>query len=358
MENNFLEIENVTFAASSKNKVNNVSFNIENEGDIVCLLGPSGIGKTTILRTIAGLQKLSKGKIILKGKTISSEEIHVEPEERNVALSFQDNSLFPNYKVIDNINFGKKRKNGNSSSVEAEEIIKILHIEAILDKFPHQISAGEAQRVSLARSLVSKPDLLLLDEPFSNIDQSLKEEIQISVKKLLKRINLTTIIVTHDSYEAFSMADKCGIILNQELKQYDVPYNVHHEPNSLEVANFLNKGVFVNVKVIDSECAIHSLMHKELGEIKGKLLNKFPSGSNVKLLLQPEDLIHDDESKLKLEVVDRKFRGTNFIYTLATKSGEHLPVFVHSHHIHQHEKSEKFGLKSPIFIDHLVCFKS
>ena len=206
--------------------------------------------------------------------------------------------------------------------------------------------------------MVSKPDLLLLDEPFSNIDQSLKEEIQISVKKLLKRINLTTIIVTHDSYEAFSMADKCGIILDQELKQYDVPYNVHHEPNSLEVANFLNKGVFVNVKVIDSECAIHSLMHKELGEIKGKLLNKFPSGSNVKLLLQPEDLIHDDESKLKLEVVDRKFRGTNFIYTLATKSGEHLPVFVHSHHIHQHEKSEKFGLKSPIFIDHLVCFKS
>ena len=358
MSEKFLEIQNGNFTASEKNKVNNVNLIIKEQGEIISLLGPSGIGKTTILRTIAGLQKLSKGKIILKGKTISSEEIHVEPEERNVALSFQDNSLFPNYKVIDNINFGKKRKNGNSASVEAEEIIKILHIEAILDKFPHQISAGEAQRVSLARSLVSKPDLLLLDEPFSNIDQSLKEEIQISVKKLLKRINLTTIIVTHDSYEAFSMADKCGIILNQELKQYDVPYNVHHEPNSLEVANFLNKGVFVNVKVIDSECAIHSLMHKELGEIKGKLLNKFPSGSNVKLLLQPEDLIHDDESKLKLEEVDRKFRGTNFIYTLATKSGEHLPVFVHSHHIHQHEKSEKFGLKSPIFIDHLVCFKS
>ena len=154
------------------------------------------------------------------------------------------------------------------------------------------------------------------------------------------------------------MADKCGIILDQELKQYDVPYNVHHEPNSLEVAKFLNKGVFVNVKVVDSECAVHCLKHKELGEIKGKLLNKFPTGSNVKLLLQPEDLIHDDGSELKLEVIDRKFRGTNFIYTLATKSGEYLPVFVHSHHIHQHEESEKFGLKTPIFIDHLVCFKS
>ena len=356
MLKSFLEIQNAYFTASEKNKVNNVNLIVQNEGEIISLLGPSGIGKTTILRTLAGLQKLSSGKIYLKGKLISSDEIHIEPEKRNIALSFQDNSLFPNYKVIDNINFGMKRANGNSSLVNSDEIIKLLHIESILEKFPHQISAGEAQRVSLARSIMSKPDLLLLDEPFSNIDQSLKDEIQVSVKKLLKRINLTTIIVTHDSYEAFSMADKCGIILNQKLKQYDIPYNVHHEPNSLEVANFLNKGVFIDVKVIDSECAIHRLEHVELGEIRGKLSNNFPSGSKVKLLLQPEDLIHDDQSKLKLEVVDRKFRGTNFVYTLKTNNGEHLPVFVHSHHIHQHEKSEKFGVQSPIYIDHLVCF--
>ena len=356
MSKQFFEIKNGNFVASEKNKVNNVNLKIENQGEIVSLLGPSGVGKTTILRTIAGLQKLNSGEIFLKNKLISSDKTHIEPEKRNVALSFQDNSLFPNYKVIDNINFGKKRANGSGSIIDVNEIIKLLHIEPILEKFPHQISAGEAQRVSLARSLMSKPDLLLLDEPFSNIDQSLKDEIQVSVKKLLKRINLTTIIVTHDSYEAFSMADKCGIILNQELKQYDVPYNVHHEPNSIEIANFLNKGVFIDVKVVDSECAVHRLNHEVLGEIRGKLSNNFPSGAKVKLLLQPEDLIHDDQSKLKLEVVDRKFRGTNFIYTLKTKNGEHLPVFVHSHHIHQHEKSEKFGIKSPIYIDHLVCF--
>ena len=356
MSNYFLEIQKGNFVASEKNKVNNFNLKIENQGEIISLLGPSGIGKTTILRTLAGLQKLSSGKIFLKGKLISSNDIHIEPEKRNIALSFQDNSLFPNYSVIENINFGKKRANGNGSPVDTREIISILHIEPILEKYPHQISAGEAQRVSLARSLMSKPDLLLLDEPFSNIDQSLKEEIQVSVKKLLKRIKLTTIIVTHDSYEAFSMADKCGIILDQELKQFDIPYNVHHEPNSINVANFLNKGVFIDVKVVDSECAVHRLQHEELGEIRGKLSNNFPSGSKVKLLLQPEDLIHDDQSKLKLEVVDRKFRGTNFIYTLKTKKGEHLPVFVHSHHIHQHEKSEQFGVKSPIYIDHLVCF--
>ena len=352
----YFEIKNGNFTASEKNKVNNVNLKIEKQGEIVSLLGPSGVGKTTILRTIAGLQKLNTGEIFLKNKLISSNDIHLEPEERNIALSFQDNSLFPNYKVINNINFGKKRSNGNGFDYNTEDIIKLLHIEPILNKYPHQISAGEAQRVSLARSLMSKPDLLLLDEPFSNIDQNLKEEIQVSVKNLLKKINLTTIIVTHDSYEAFSIADKCGIILNQELKQYDVPYNVHHEPNSVEVAKFLNKGVFINVKVIDSECAVHRLQHDELGEIRGKLSNNFPSGSKVKLLLQPEDLIHDDQSKLKLEVIDRKFRGTNFIYTLKTKNGEMLPVFVHSHHIHQHEKSEKFGVQSPIYIDHLVCF--
>ena len=358
MTNNFFEIKNGNFTASEKNKVNNVNLVIEKQGEIISLLGPSGIGKTTILRTIAGLQKLSEGRIKLRDKILASDEIHIEPEKRNVALSFQDNSLFPNYKVIDNIKFGEKRTNGHGSSVDVKEIIELLRIEPILKKYPHQISAGEAQRVSLARSLMSKPDLLLLDEPFSNIDQSLKEEIQVSVKKLLKRINLTTIIVTHDSYEAFSMADKCGIILDQELKQYDVPYNVHHEPNSIDVANFLNKGIFIDVQVVDSECAVHRLKHDELGEIRGKLSNNFPSGSKVKLLLQPEDLIHDDQSKLKLEVVDRKFRGTNFIYTLKTKKGEHLPVFVHSHHIHQHEKSEQFGVKSPIYIDHLSMFLS
>ena len=220
MSKHFLDIQKGNFVASEKNKVKNVDLVIEDQGQIVSLLGPSGIGKTTILRTLAGLQKLNSGEIFLKGKLIASDKVHIEPEQRNIALSFQDNSLFPNYKVIDNINFGKKRSNGNGFSLDTKEIIEILHIDPILDKFPHQISAGEAQRVSIARSLISKPDLLLLDEPFSNIDQSLKEEIQVSVKKLLKRINLTTIIVTHDSYEAFSMADKCGIILNQELKQF------------------------------------------------------------------------------------------------------------------------------------------
>ena len=352
MSKNFLIIENVTFAASQKNKVNNLSLNIENEGDIICLLGPSGIGKTTILRTIAGLEKIQSGKILLKNKVISSKNIHVEPENRNISLSFQDNCLFPHYSVIQNIEFGADRNKKNGKDLSINEVVKFLHLEHIVNKFPHQISSGEAQRASLARSLLSKPDLLLLDEPLSNVDQSFKEEIQVKLKQILTELKITTIIVTHDSYEAFYLGSKCGIILDGQLKQYDDPYNVYHFPNSVEVVNFLNRGILIPAKVTGE----NSLENDDLGTIKGNFIKHYPKGSDVQLLLQPEDLEHDDKSNLKLEVVDRKFRGTNFIYTLKTLSNLLIPVFVHSHHIHQHEIDEKFGIKRPINIDHIVCF--
>ena len=349
---NFFEINNVTFAASKKNKVNNVSLKIENEGDVICLLGPSGIGKTTILRTIAGLEKINSGSISLNGKVISSNKIHVEPEDRNISLSFQDNSLFPHYNVIDNIKFGADRNSRKTKKLKLDDVIEFLHLENIKSKYPHEISSGEAQRAALARSLLSMPDLLLLDEPLSNIDQNFKEEIQVKLKQILRDYKITTIIVTHDSYEAFYLGNKCGIILNGQLKQYDDPYNVHHFPNSIEVVNFLNKGILIPATVVDER----TLENSDLGIIEGDFIKHYPKGANVKLLLQPEDLEHDDKSSLKLEVVDKKFRGTNFIYTLKTESNLLIPVFVHSHHVHQHEVEEKFGVKKPIHIDHIVCF--
>ena len=352
MTKNFLEISNVTFAASAQSKVNNVSLTIENQGDIVCLLGPSGIGKTTILRTIAGLEKVQSGKIILKNKILSSDNIHIEPENRNISMGFQDNSLFPHYTVLENIKFGADRNKKKKKGLNLNEINKLLHIEHIIDKYPHQISSGEAQRASLARSLLSNPDLLLLDEPLSNVDQNFKEEIQVKLKQILTEHKITTIIVTHDSYEAFYLGTKCGIILDGQLKQYDDPYNVYHFPNSTEVVNFLNRGILIPAKVTGE----NSLENDDLGTITGDFIKHYPKGSEVQLLLQPEDLEHDDKSNLKLEVVDRKFRGTNFIYTLKTANNRLIPVFVHSHHIHQHEVDEKFGIKRPINIDHIVCF--
>ena len=353
MRNNYLEIKDVDFKIGGKTKVKNVSFSIENEGDTLCILGPSGIGKTTILRTIAGLEKIEKGSIKLNSKLISSREKNVEPEDRNISLAFQDNSLFPHYTVEENIKLGAERNKGKKKQkINFKEIIKLLDISKILNKYPHEISAGEAQRASLARSLLTQPDLLLLDEPLSNVDQSFKEEIQVRLKKILSKLKITTIVVTHDSYEAFYLGNKCAIILNGQIKQFDSPYNVYHFPNSIEVVNFLNRGVLVPAEVTSPK----SLVNEDLGTITGNFIKPFPIGSKVKLLIQPEDLQHDDTSNLKLEVVDRKFRGTSFIYTLKTLSNMLIPVFVHSHHIHQHEVDEKFGIKRPINIDHIVCF--
>ena len=353
MKNNFLEIKGVDFIIGGKTKVKNASFAIENEGETLCILGPSGIGKTTILRTIAGLEEIEKGSIKLNGKLISSKDKHVEPEDRNVSLAFQDNSLFPHYTVEKNILLGTERnKTKKKKKLTFKEIVDLLDISKILEKYPHEISAGEAQRASLARSLLTQPDLLLLDEPLSNVDQSFKEEIQVRLKKILSKLKITTIIVTHDSYEAFYLGNKCAIILDGQIKQFDDPYNVYHFPNSVEVVNFLNRGILIPAKVTGE----NSLENKDLGTINGNFIKHYPKGSNVQLLLQPEDLEHDDKSNLKLEVGDRKFCGTNFIYTLKTNSDLLIPVFVHSHHEHQHEADEKFGIKRPINIDHIVCF--
>ena len=353
MSKHFLEIQKGDFIASEKNKVNDVNLIIEEQGQIISLLGPSGIGKTTILRTIAGLEKINEGSIELNKKILSSKNINIEPEDRNISLAFQDNSLFPHYTVEKNIMLGSERnKENKEKKISLKEIVDLLDIFHILNKYPHQISAGEAQRASLARSLITQPDLLLLDEPLSNVDQSFKEEIQVRLKKILNKLKISTIIVTHDSYEAFYLGSKCGIILDQELKQFDDPYKVYHFPNSVEVVNFLNRGILIPAKVTSE----NTLENWDLGTIEGNFIKKYPKGANVQLLLQPEDLEHDDKSNLKLEVVDRKFRGTNFIYTLKTPSNTLIPVFVHSHHIHQHEVDEKFGIKRPIHIDHIVCF--
>ncbi len=356
---NYLEIKNLNYSFNSEHILNDVNFNINKRGEIVCLLGPSGIGKTTILRSIAGLIKPRNGKIILKDKILTSDNEFIEPEDRNISLSFQDNSLFPHYNVEENIKFGVKRslfcsKNKNGPlGYSVDDLLDLFFIKELKNKYPHEISAGQAQRVSLVRSIIHNPDLLLLDEPLANIDQYLKNKIQDNLKQVLKKSGLTTIIVTHDKFEAFYLGDYCGVLLNKRIVQFDSPYNLHHLPKNKMVVEFFNRGVLIPAKIKSED----TLYNEDLGEIKGNFSNiDFQGRDQVDLLIQPEDLEHDDKSKLKFDVVDKKFRGSSFIYILKTHSNLMLPVFVHSHHEHLHQENEKFGIKQPIYIDHLVCF--
>ena len=211
---NFFEVLDATFSSGNDHEIKNINFAIPKKGNIVCLLGPSGAGKTTILRTIAGLEKLKHGTISLDGKIISSNTLLVSPDKRNIALSFQDNCLFPHKNVYQNILLGLERKNRKKFLYSPLELLDFFKLNEVQQKYPHEISSGEAQRVSLARSLISSPDLLLLDEPFANIDQILKEDLQKTVKDILKLTKISAIIVTHDPNEAFYLGDKCGIIID------------------------------------------------------------------------------------------------------------------------------------------------
>ena len=248
-------------------------------------------------------------------------------------------------------------KNDTSALDKANKLFKHFeskNIDTIIDDMDENLSSkikkfnliGVPYQIILGKK--SDGDLL----EFKEIGKDPKSLTIDQITQILTEQKITTIIVTHDSYEAFYLGTKCGIILDEQLKQFDDPYNVYHFPNSVEVVNFLNRGILIPAKVTGE----NSLESVDLGTITGDFIKHYPKGSEVQLLLQPEDLEHDDQSNLKLEVVDRKFRGTNFIYTLKTMSNKLIPVFVHSHHIHQHQVDEKFGIKRPINIDHIVCF--
>ena len=301
MSSNFLEIQNVTFAASIYNKVNNVSLKIEKEGEIISLLGPSGIGKTTILRTIAGLQNLDAGKIFLKGKVISSTEYNLEPEKRNIALSFQDNSLFPHCSIIDNINFGVKRNTNSKFKYTANDLIKILKLDGLSNKFPHQISAGEAQRVSLARSLMSKPDLLLLDEPLSALDAALCEILRDELAILLREFNITAIFVTHDQDEASAIADRVAVMSDGHIVQSGTPEELYRNPNSAFVAGFVGNAMRLEGKNDGSTLRLVG------GELK---LPKESIGKNA--FVRAESVTINENGTLTGQVENVTFLGNHY----------------------------------------------
>ena len=218
MKKNLLKLKEVYFEVNSNLVLKDINLDID-EGNFVSIIGKSGSGKTTLLKIISGLKKQTKGTVILNDKILSNDGIFVEPEDRKLGLVVQEKVLFPHLNVQDNVQFGIA--SDDKKSEKCIEMLKKFHISDLIDKYPHEISGGEAQRVALARTLVTKPSVLLLDEPFNGLDQGLKDEIYPDIKRILKENKMTTIMVSHDLNEVKSLSNKIYELNNATLRKYE-----------------------------------------------------------------------------------------------------------------------------------------
>jgi iron(III) transport system ATP-binding protein len=210
-------------------------------GHIGCLLGASGCGKTTVLRAIAGFEPVLAGRILLDGAELSSPSQNVAPERRRVGMMFQDYALFPHLNVHDNVGFGLRRLPRAERLRRVQQMLETVGLAQAGDSFPHELSGGQQQRIALARALAPAPDLLLLDEPFSNLDADARERLAFEVRDILKHTGHTALLVTHDQSEAFAIADRIGVMAEGSIAQWDTPYNLHHHPANGFVADFIRR---------------------------------------------------------------------------------------------------------------------
>jgi iron(III) transport system ATP-binding protein len=327
-----LEVEHLHHAYGDHQVVAGLSFSLA-RGVIGCLLGPSGCGKTTVLRCIAGFESVDAGEIRLAGRTVSGPGMMVPPEKRRVGMVFQDYALFPHLTVAGNIAFGLRSDPGR-----VRELAELVGLSSVLQKYPHEISGGQQQRVALARALAPRPELLLLDEPFSNLDVELRERLSLEVRDIIKASGATAVLVTHDQQEAFAMADEIGILHDGRIQQWDAPYNLYHRPANRFVADFVGQGVFLPASEV-----------KQLGALRADA----PTGDELEVLLRPDDVVHDDAAPTQAEVLHKAFRGAEILYTLRLASGRKVLALVPSHH--NHALGEKIGIR--LDVDHVVAFR-
>jgi iron(III) transport system ATP-binding protein len=346
-EHALVEVKDIGHSYGANRVLNGLSFTLE-RGEIGCLLGASGCGKTTVLRCIAGFEALAAGDIRLNGVQVSARNFSVPTEQRRIGIVFQDYALFPHLDVAANIAFGLHALRRPQRALRVAELLEIVGLVNTGGKFPHELSGGQQQRVALARALAPQPELLLLDEPFSNLDVELRERLSLEVRDILKQHNMTAILVTHDQHEAFNIADVVGIMARGTIEQWDTPYNLYHEPASRFVADFIGQGTLLPGTVVN-----HDRVRIELGEFQAKLPDEWPRGALVEVLLRPDDILHDDAGPLLAEVTHKAFRGAEFLYTLRLPGGGCVLSLVPSHH--NHAIGEKIGIR--LEINHLVAFR-
>lgn len=342
----------VRHAASARPTVQGVSLGLR-AGEIGVLTGPSGCGKTTLLRAIAGLETVSSGEIRLAGAVVSSQRTHVAAERRRVGMVFQDYALFPHMTVHDNVAFGLRQIPKEQKEQRIAEVLTLVGMAPYASRFPHVLSGGQQQRVALARALAPQPHLLLLDEPFSNLDVEMRERLALEVRSILKQAHTTALLVTHDQQEAFAMGDLVGVMSQGLLDQWADGYTIYHRPASRFVAGFIGHGMFASAHYLERDGA--PWLKTPLGDF-GPTPAPTPISASASgdcdVLVRADDVTLDPDSPIRAHLEQINFRGSEFIYTLRLASGDRVMASVLKYH--GHAVGDSVGIRAEL--DHVVTF--
>ena len=341
-----LEVKDLHCGYKSHAVISGVSFHV-NRSSLACLLGPSGCGKTTILRAIAGFEPVRSGSVRLNGESLSCPGRFIPPERRRIGMVFQESTLFPHLSVLGNVEFGLQNEDATRRVALAKEMLSIVGLSGLENRYPHELSGGQQQRVALARALAPKPQLVLLDEPFSNLDVDLRQRLGEEILDVLQSLAITTVLVTHDQSEAFALADIIGVVRDGKICQWDTAYNLYHEPVDRFVADFIGQGAFLRGRVVAPDA-----IDTELGLIKGDRAHLWPPGSVVDVLLRPDDIQPDEASELSAQVVGKAFKGAQILYSLRLATGSTVLSMFPSHQ--NHSLGERVGIR--LAAEHLVPF--
>ena len=350
----FLEVSQlrVRYPGKAQPAVDSVTLGLA-AGDIGVLIGPSGCGKTTLLRAVAGLEPVDSGEIRLSDTVVSQPGRTVEPEKRRIGMVFQDYALFPHLDVAHNVSFGLHHLPKAQRAARVDEVLALVGLAGSGGQHPHELSGGQQQRVALARALAPRPQLLLLDEPFSNLDVDLRERLAHEVRAILKAAQATALFVTHDQLEAFAIGDRIGVMHEGRLHQWDDAYTLYHRPATRFVANFIGHGVFTpaTLRTENGQVVVHTALGALTDVAECPLPCAFANGE-CDVLLRADDIIHDDNAPVKAQIVRKAFRGSEFLYTLQLRTGETLMAHVPSHH--DHRIGEWIGIRAEV--EHVVTF--
>ncbi len=283
-------------------------------GNILCLLGPSGCGKTTTLRAIAGFEKVSSGEIRLEGQIVASASIHVPPERRRVGMVFQEYALFPHLSVKDNVAFGLYHWQSAERQARVQTLLELVGLQGLAHRFPHELSGGQQQRVAIARALAPKPLMLLLDEPFSNLDPEMTIKMRKELYRVLRQTQTTAILVTHDHEEAFAMADQVAVMQDGRLVQCATPETIYQQPSCSFVAEFIGQantipGIITNGQV-----------ETEIGTFTNQ--SDLSAQSRVLVMIRPNDIQFTPAEPGSGRIESRQFQGSQTLYAIRLHSGQ------------------------------------